>query len=255
MSVRCDASGDDLYRNANLPSPSSFTACGWARIISNIGAGTPQPLFWMFDAGLTDGVALFWNTAATTTALELDVADGGVVTSSGTTASRPAVGEDFVWYVRCSGTGAGLVEAGYRLSSQTAFSTCTATLGTTIAAPANLNLNAVIAAGYYCDKRLWNVKVWDRALTQAEIEWESRFQRVVFPTSLNFHSWLRNTSDIVDRSGNGRTLSTAGTLGSEDEYGLWVPRPHQIPRRAAAAATIYTRRPFDSPVFQSRVMQ
>jgi hypothetical protein len=180
------------------------------------------------------------NTVATTTALELDVADAGAVTSLTTTASRPAVGEDFFWFVRCSGTGANLLEAGYRLSSQSAFTTTTGTLGATIAAPATINLNAV-AGAYYCDKRMWNVKLWDRALTQAELLWESHCQRVVFPTSLNGHWWLRNTADLADRSGNGRTMSSAGTLASEDEYPLWVPRAHRLAPQAPAGPAINTK--------------
>lgn len=251
MSVRLDAAADSIHRTANLPSLTSFTACGWSRIISNLGAAL-QPLFWSLDAGATDGILFYWDDA--TGVMRIEVADGGSIIAGANFGSRPAVGTDFFWYAKCSGTGANLLEAGWRAAGSTTFTTVTTTLGATIAASTTTSVGSILAT-YYSDKRVWNVKCWDRALSAAEIEWESYYQRVVFPASLNWHWWLRNANDTGDRGPNGRAATVGGTLGSEDEYGLWVPRPHQIPRRAAAAATIYTRRPFDSPVFQSRVIQ
>lgn len=236
MSIRIDGTADLLQRTANLPSLTAFTLCGWSRVISNLGA-TLQPLFWCLDAGATDGILFHWDDA--TGNMDVEVSDGGAITASVDLGSRPAVGTDFFWYIKCSGTGANLLEAGWRAAGSNTFVTGTTTLGTTIAAPATFFLGGVLST-YYSDHRLWNAKCWNRALSQAELEWEGRFQRVVFPSSLNWHWWLRNANDTVDRGPNARNATTGGTLTTEDEYPLWVPRPLALPRRRSTQSFSYS---------------
>lgn len=231
MSVRLDAVGDVLNRTANLPSLTAFTVMGVDRIVSDLGSGVVQPLLYMLDGSLRDGIALAWNGGAG--AMALVVADGGAPVSTGNFASRPAVGTDFVWYVRCSGTGTNLVQAGWRAIGSSSAFLASATLGTTIAAPATMYFGGV-ASTYYSNRRVQNRKVWDRALTDGEIDIESYYEAVKFPASLNCHFGLASSSDTVDRSGNGRNLTTGGTLTTEDGVRLWRPRLLSLPRVPAA---------------------
>jgi len=76
----------------------------------------------------------------------------------------------------------------------------------------------------WIDMRVWNVKCWDRVLTAAEILVESFYDAVKFPSSINFHWKLPDTSRVEDSSGNGRGATVGGSLASElTSWQPWKP--------------------------------
>lgn len=234
MAVRFDAVGDQLNRTANLPPNGSFTYMLWAVIDNELAAGTYQPYIWALDAASQQGYAC----GVINGIFDIECYNGGVVASSSSVGTRPAAGQAACVYVRCSGTGAGLINAGYRLAGANAFvSSGNATLG-------SLNVMTQLYMGglfgvYWQDGRKWNIKAWDRALSDAEILAESYFERVLYPASLNFHLPLTGVNDTADRSGNARNPSTAGTLTTADTR-VQLLRPRRrvfVPR--AAGGTVY----------------
>lgn len=211
MAIRFDAVGDQLNRTANLPPNGSFTYMLWAVIDNELTAGTYQPYIWALDATSQQGYAC----GVVNGIFDIECYNAGAVASSSSVASRPTAGQAACIYVRCSGTGANLINAGYRLAGSNAFvSSGTATLGT-LGTMTQLYMGGLFGA-YWQDGRKWNIKVWDRALTDAEILAESYFERVLYPASLNFHLPLTGVNDTADRSGNGRNPTTAGTLTTGD---------------------------------------
>ena len=210
MAVRFDAVGDQLNRTANLPPNGSFTYMMWA-VIDNEQAGVYQPYLWALDATSQQGYAC----GVINGIFDIECYNGGVVASSSSVATRPTAGQAACVYARCSGTGAGLINSGYRLATSNAFvSSGTATLG-------SLNVMTQLYMGglfgvYWMDGRKWNIKAWDRALSDAEILAESYFDGVLYPASLNFYLPLTGVNDTADRSGNGRNPTTAGTLTTGD---------------------------------------
>lgn len=231
MAVRFDAVGDQLNRTANLPPNGSFTYMMWAVIDNELSAGTYQPYIWALDATSQQGYAC----GVINGIFDIECYNGGVVASSSSVASRPTAGQAACVYIRCSGTGAGLINSGYRLATSNAFvSSGTATLG-------SLNVMTQLYMGglfgvYWMDGRKWNIKAWDRALSDAEILAESYFDGVLYPASLNFHLPLTGVNDTADRSGNGRNPTTAGTLTTGDTL-VQLFRPKKrlyVPQVAAA---------------------
>jgi hypothetical protein len=175
MGIRIDATGDDLSFSANVPSNTAFTIMGDTVIVSDRGASVIQPLVIALDGGSTDGFAFDWSIDTASSTMQLAATDGGVATSFTNFASRPAVNTPFTFYVKCSGTGAGLLEAGWRYPS-TPWVTGTATMAATILQVANIWFGGVLAT-YFCDKRVQNIKVWDRALSTTELLEESNFEQ------------------------------------------------------------------------------
>lgn len=237
MAIRVDATGDALGRSSGLPSNTAFTFSGWSRIISNLGTTTIQPVIFALDAGATDGWSLLWNEGVGDSAMRLYSYDAGAIYDGGAFASRPAVGADFFWYIKCGANGTNTVEAGWKLATDPTFVTAQVNMNAVIAQVANLYLGGVLSA-YYANKRVWNVKGWDRELSQAELHVECMFERVMFPANAHAHWRLRNVSDVVDRSGNGRTLTTGGTLTAEDELSLWRPSRRAMLFGAAGGVTL-----------------
>lgn len=232
MAVRFDAVGDQLNRTANLPPNGSFTYMMWA-VIDNEQTGVYQPYLWALDATSQQGYAC----GVINGIFDIECYNGGVVASSSSVASRPTAGQAACVYIRCSGTGAGLINSGYRLATSNAFvSSGTATLG-------SLNVMTQLYMGglfgvYWMDGRKWNIKAWDRALSDAEILVESYFKRVMYPASLNFYLPLPNASDTADRSGNGRNPTVVGTLTTGDTIAnLWRPSRKIFLPLAAAGIT------------------
>lgn len=242
MSVRLDAVGDELTRSSSLPSNTAFTICGWSRIISDTGA-VPQPLVWALDAGNTDGYSLLWDGGDNN--MYLVAYDAAAAVSNVALGSRPGTGVDFFWYIACSGNGAGQQKGGWRAAGSSTYVTTTGQIASTIAAVTNIWFGGLFST-YYADKRVWNLKVWDRALTDAELDVESYFERVMFPANINAHWRLRNTTEVVDRSGNGRNLTTAGSLTTEDEYRLWTPSKRGVYALHAAGPGVGFAGPFTS---------
>lgn len=237
MSVRLDAAGDYLARTANLPSNTAFTLLGWSRVVTDQGSGTIQPLFLAANASFTDAIALYWDQSTSAGNMRIGCAVGGVETSGTNFGSRPASATDFAWYIQCSGTGAGQLVGGWRNAGSSTWTTAAATLSGSIATITSWRIGNV-AGIYYLNGRVWNVKCWDRVLSAAELDVESYHERVVYPSSRNWHWPLYNATTTRDISGNARDPTVGGTLASEGgSAGLWRFR-NRIIVPAAAAATI-----------------
>lgn len=227
MAVRLDAAGDYLQRTANLPTTTAFTVCGWSRVVTDQGALVYQPIAVNLN-GSFDAWYLYWSNGTFSSQMRVGCAVGGVESSGTALGSRPAAGTDFFWYIKCSGTGAGLLEAGWRPADSNTFVTATATMSASVGTLNDLRLGNVIAT-YYMDGRFWAAKCWDRALTAAELLIESYYAQPMFPASVNFWWPLPNTSNTNDISGNGRNATVGGTLATEDGvWGQWQPSPQII---------------------------
>lgn len=227
MAVRLDAAGDYLQRTANLPTNTAFTVCGWSRIISDQGALIYQPIVTSIN-GSYDGWAIEWSVPTASSQMQVACRVSGSDTSIAAFASRPAVGTDFFWYIKCSGTGANQCEGGWRPADSNTFVTATATMSASAGASDDLRLGN-LDSWYYLDGRFWNVKCWDRALTAAELLIESYYARPMFQASANFWWPLPNSGNTADASGNGRNATVGGTLATEDGiWGQWKPGSSRV---------------------------
>lgn len=207
----------NVARTANVPDDALFTACGWA-IRAN--TGVEQPLFTLLNNSF-QGVV--YST---------DLDGSGVMIYASNTYEETVVnnsvaaGVPFFWAIKSSGTGATQTQGYFRAASSNTLTVVN--LGYTRGAitPTGFSIGAFVGEtvnGF--QGRIWNVKIWDRALTDDELLIESYYRRVVFPANINVHYWLRSASDTADRSGNGRNPTVSGTLADGDEpVALWVPR-------------------------------
>lgn len=224
MAVRIDAVADQIRRTANVPSNTAFTIMGWSYIQSDLGAGILQPLVWAMDGAVTDGYALHWESGADGS-MAVECFDTGALLDGGVFASRPATGTSFAWYIKCAATGTDTLEAGWRGANTNTWVTAACDMGAGVAAVTTIDFGG-FAGAYYSDHRTWNVKCWDRVLSNDEITVESYYRRSVFPSSLNFWLPLDLHTDVQDYGGNGRNATTGGTLTTEDSDGqMWTNRP------------------------------
>lgn len=234
MAVRFDAAGDSLSRSTSVPNIRSFSVCGWAVAVVDNGA-VPQPIVAMLDGALQDGIALYWDNGFGN--LELIVANAGGIFDNSILATSPATGQTFAWFVTCSGNGTNTVTAGYRLPGSNTWTTVTADMGAAVADNATITF-ADVASAQSFNGRIWNVKAWDTALTADQLLIESRFERMVFPANRNFHWPLYRHDALFDISGNGRSPTSGGTLGTEDAWsGLWKPSATEVLGTATPAPT------------------
>lgn len=219
MAVRTDAASDYLLRSANLPSSTAFTVCGWA--VMDVDKNTDTTLATLENALTAATSGYYLTTSATGTELFVySTASGG----SATLISM-AVGTPFFWAMSANGAGAGLLKVSARTASENSLTSVTNTSGSFTSAALYIGNEGYGLAKPF-DGRHWNVKCWDRALTDAELLVESFFDRVMYPSSLNFHWPLHDVNDTADRSGNGRDATVGGTLTSGDSISnLWKPSP------------------------------
>lgn len=217
MSVRLSGT-QTLSRTANLPDDIAFTACGWARLVVDSNDFVTVCALESATADAGNFLRLQTDTDGTSLTYFTDSGQTGAQTLT--------VGTDFFWAITCSGLGTAAHVGYYRAAASTALSVLTMAGGSRVnMTPALLRFGKTSetgAAGW--NGRLWNIKCWSRALTAAELLVESYFARVMLPTSINFHWPLKGVDDTRDLSGNGRTATLAGTMTTEDEFGLFVPR-------------------------------
>lgn len=235
MAVRFDAVGDTADRTANLPGNTAFTYLLWAVMDSDQGSGVSQPIMAFLNGASTEGV-IFAHTA---NILRIEVYDGGALINSADTASRPALGTPAAFFLRCSGTGANLLTGGFRSVGSNSFVTTSTTLPATVDAPATLYLGGLLGAFYYNGRR-WNVKVWDRALSDAELLAESYYERVMFPASLNLYYPWTGSTDTADRSGNARNPTIGGTLTTGPTPVQLLRPSRRVDAPLSASPTNYT---------------
>lgn len=197
MPIASDSSADILSRTASLPTTTAVSACGWCYVTSVRGSAY-QFIFSMEDA--TNWLQIgYRNTGAFYLA-----------STAGSTnfAANPTTASPFFWWMSCAGTGATDHAGGYAHAGNT-FSTQTNNGASFTATRMDL-LNDSFAE--YMDATLFNVKVWDAVLTQAEFanEMYSGIPR----RTANLHLWspLWRVGDSGDYSGNGRNWTEGGTL-------------------------------------------
>ena len=203
-----NASGDKATRTTSLPSSTAFTACGWAyttsersawQIIAGIEDATSNSTLGMFIGYKNDNVFSIFD-------------DGGVVTNF---ASRPSVGTYFFWALTCSGTAGGTFNGYWANIGDSAF--VKANQAGSSFTPAMLIFGNDSFDEWY-DGRSGVLKVFSAALSEAELLNE---MYTILPKRLNvlnsWHPTFNDTNDnLLDYSGNGRSLTAAGTLTLED---------------------------------------
>jgi hypothetical protein len=246
MAVRSDAENEYVGRTTSLPSVGAFTICGWA--VCDVNRGAWSTLFSLSDG--TSSVGIEW-------ALDSSNVPVSWASSSGTAGfgSAVSVGAPFFWFVTWSGTGAGQIKFGYRPSGSAGLTSTTTLQGSfTIS---DLRLLDGQTGGEWFNGRVYNVKVWDRAVSDDEVLAESFFRRVLFPTSAHAHWKLRDTGDLADYTGGGRTLTASGSIanGEDAGHGLWdAPTfARQLSQPPAPPAPVLTA--FQQNVFQSNAFQ
>lgn len=216
MAVRFNTSGNShLTRTANLPTSTAFTICGWSKMVASTGnyaaiAVVESNLYTAYNyiqlVTLADGVSLGLYATNTSTS--------GLATL--------AVGDVFFWALTANGSGAGAV-TGYHKGLNTVGGLSSVTTTGDSFTPGAVFVGSDSWQEPF-NGSTWNVKCWDRALTAEELLVESAYERVMYPASLNFHWPLSGTSDLNDRSGNGRAATATGTLTTEDNGGqAWAP--------------------------------
>lgn len=219
MAIRFNAVGDTLDLTTSLPLNASFTVICDAQVISDVGAPAVQPLYMALNAALTHGYYLLWE-GGTNGVMEMVTLSGGGVVDQYSFPSRPVEGSAFVFYLRCSGTGANQFECGWRYPNS-AWVRGTADLTGAVNQVTTVYLNAV-AATYYTNHRKQNLKIWTRCLSQQEIDDEAMSATPVYVQSLHSYFPLSGANDFVDRGPYRRPLTRAGT--NETEY-FNFPRP------------------------------
>lgn len=199
-------------RTSNLPTPGSFTICGFAKYNANTGT-------YGMLADLDDGshwLQMGVGSSGNTLQLFSDV------TGESSTIATLSVGDIFFWAVS-SASGANATVAYFKPISSNSFTSVTGTAA--VFTPTSLYVGSDPFNEPF-NGSIWNVKCWDRALTSSELLIESYYSLVQFPTNLNFHWPMRSGSDIYDLGGNARNATVNGTVTTEDiGVKLWNQSP------------------------------
>lgn len=126
MSLRFDTNSEGLKRTGNIPSNTSFTVCFWVYIVADLGNGVMQALITLNSATYT--CWLYWNHSGSPGATLFGTFESTGGTFNVTGFAKPAAGQWIFYWMRCSGTGANLHEAGYALRGATSFTKAATTL-------------------------------------------------------------------------------------------------------------------------------
>lgn len=220
MSVRFDAGTDGLSRTANVPNYNgTYTAMGW---------------FWL-ASDRNDACTLFYLGTNDILAYDYLYTDVDGVTFSVSASGNVAHGTALAlttWYHLALVRESASSLKGY-LNGVVDCSQAT-NVGTSRTAVERLDAGALVSLPGIqpLDGRVAGIKVWDTALTLAEIQQEMHTLRPQRYANLNLWSpcFPGSGERTRDYSGNGRTWTEAGTLTDEDpppvSYGaptLWVP--------------------------------
>jgi hypothetical protein len=211
-----------------MPPQSGATMCGWAVRDGDNNAHSMVGGFMAADG--RDGSMMFDGDGTT---LAVWAAGAGVTTFT----NQPAAGQAFFWALTIQ-TDANVFGFIRRDSDRTLESQSEPVANWSIS-EINLGDGPSFDRNYPMNGRVWNVKCWDRVLTNAELLVESYYRRVMFPASINFHWPLDRHDDLNDYSGNGRAATAVGTLSTEDGgFGLWRPRRRIFIPAASGAQTL-----------------
>jgi hypothetical protein len=193
-----NAAGRRLDRTTSLPTSIAFTIAGFVYV------NTISTVFQIF-ASLNDTAdANFISIGFTQTvgnALSLFTHGG-----ASDFPSRPPTGEWVFFAITNNNTNA----VGYwaRLNAATFVSISRASPSSFTPTFLSIGSDNV---DEFADVRLANVKVWNRALTSAELLREKTIGRPYDATSINLFSPLAGPGDVRDYSGNGRNWTVVGT--------------------------------------------
>lgn len=206
------------------------TVCSFARIEANLSQT-------QFLAGFSDtlsylSAAIEWRSAGSDT-MSLRVETTAGVPTRTNFASRPAVGELFFWYLKCSGTGAGQVEGGWCYLDGSAMVTATTALQAGTDGAAAL----VVFGGLISEDvrgQMFGLRQWTTAISAAELEIERYHTYATRRDNLigDYPLWDVATS-LTDFSGNGATLTNLSGFGGTAPSDTAVAFPVRIRARRA----------------------
>lgn len=200
MALRFDASADRLTRSANLPSITGFTICGVSVINTDRGASTYQPLITVTPYA---AAYILWGGGASHLSKMLLGSYNGSSENNIEFTSRPAVGVRFFWYIRCSGSGANLLQAGWMPFGGTSFTEQRSTTLISTPSTAAIYINGD-AFGNWSNQDYNAVKVWNVALSDAELLAEAASERAVKTSGLLIDSPMTGANaTAAEVDGNG----------------------------------------------------
>lgn len=228
MAIRFDATGDFLQRTTNIPAGTLFTVCGWAQ--QSVDTNGVSPIFSLNEA------AQQWLMTYSTDGSTLAIYARNSAAGGAAFASSPTLGQPFFWAIKAQGT----AMTGYwRSFTANRFVTITDT-----AVTPGTTTNFTIAEDPFASTTgfnglVWNVRIWDRVLSEPELLAESFSDTPVSKAALN--SWLRmeNASDAFDYSVYGRHTTKNGTLTTEYPR-IIVPRQSPPDKKIIVAAIAAT---------------
>ena len=198
MAIRIDAAGDSAYRSTALPSAQNFTIAAW------IYLHTDRTGEYRYFLGIEDSLsnASSWKLIGWTNGNAFQVSE---TSGTGNFGSAPGTGAWF--YAAITGDADSIT--GYWINQA-------GTVQTATVSAASFTASAMIFGNdswdEWIDCSVAYLKIWDAALSQAEIEAE---RLVVQPArTANLHAaYLFQSGQLTtDSSGNGKTLSTTGTI-------------------------------------------
>ena len=236
MAVYFDSATDVIGANSGgaiAGNVEARTICGFARIESN--AAQTQMLGGFSDSATYFSATLEWRSVGSDTmSLRVDTTAG--VPNRTNFASRPAVGDLFFWYLKCSGTGAGQVEGGWCYLDGSAMVTQTTTLQTgTDGAVAFVGFGGLIVVDLR--GQMAGVRQWTAALSADDLENERHQIYANRRADLigEYPFWDVATS-LTDFSGNGATLDNLSGFGGSAPSDSAVAFPVRIRARRAGRA-------------------
>lgn len=199
MSVRIDASGDYLSRSGGLPAGNLFSVCFWIYITTDRNA--QGDLFLITNgAGSQYNKLILGNDGTTLNILDQNGNTSGTNLSTGT------------WY-HVAYTRNGATQKAY----VNGVLDITRSNNNTLTTPAAVGWGSNTVT--WLNGRIANIKLWDAELTIDEINAERN--QFLLRRFTNINLWCPTftgaTERLADWSGNGRNLTSNGTLTDEDQ--------------------------------------
>jgi hypothetical protein len=212
MPVRLDGTTSDYISlsTPGFPSVTAYTLIFWMQVV-NANAGTNRTFYVCAGGGSEQRL---WRPASNNDNVAINFVSGLDLSSNDDESSWQ------MWAFVVAGTGSNQGSA-YRWKSGDADGTYgSATFTANAFTPADILLGGT----YYStgrDARLAFVKVWDAALSLAELQAERATGKPVRTTNVNRYHRLETATDTSDGSGNGRTCTIAGAVTEGTEPVLW----------------------------------
>ncbi|HEV2778820.1 MAG TPA: LamG domain-containing protein [Actinophytocola sp.] len=224
MAVRFDAASENYTAATGLPS-NVYTFAAWIRPAA-VGA-TNRVVYWLTTSGdVFTGIQVRSNAST-----DLQAYDSGSYAFNGLGPLSASAG---VWY-RVALVVNGANATFYRAAAGDVLGSASAANFTTPATPTSFHLGDDPYDEYW-DGRLAAVKMWQAALTPAEVEVElGQYTPRRTADLLRWHPFI--TAEATDYSGNGHTLSGGTGTTTEDGPPIpWGAAPIVLGKPAAAVA-------------------